>query len=160
MRHRPEHIGADGRGVGPNLSSRRRFLASAAGVVGAAGAIHVATGGFRGGLLGAADGGLSIVDSAEVATPAERLRFRPPPPPTLREPPEGKIAFPVDPAADSYILDNYGDCRGTRMHIGVDIMSERGAEVYAVEPATIVRVFENTGTVGWGWTLRTDDDIT
>lgn len=77
-------------------------------------------------------------------------------------PPEGKLAFPIDPAAESFVLDNYGDCRGggSRAHIGVDIISERGAEVYAIERAKIVRAFTNTGTAGWGWAIRTDDDVT
>lgn len=129
-------------------------------MLGAATAVQMATGGWRPGLLGASDTTPRIAGSAEVAAPAERLRFRPPPPPTLRPAPEGMIAFPIDPAARSYILDNYGDCRGTRMHIGTDIISERGAEVYAVERATIVRAFTDTGTAGWGWTLRTEDEVT
>jgi peptidoglycan LD-endopeptidase LytH len=80
----------------------------------------------------------------------------------LEKPPRGKIAFPIDPRAQSYVLDNFGDCRGggSRAHIGVDIMSERGAEVYAVEAGTLVHVFTNTGTAGWGWALRTRDDVT
>lgn len=129
-------------------------------MLGAATAVQMATGGWRPGLLGASDTTPRIAGSAEVAAPAERLRFRPPPPPTLRPAPEGMIAFPIDPAARSYILDNYGDCRGTRMHIGTDIISERGAEVYAIERAKIVRAFTNTGTAGWGWAIRTDDDVT
>lgn len=148
----------------PARSSRRRFLAGAAGIAGAAAGVHLVTGGFRGGLLGAADGSLSIDESAEVTTPAERLRYRPPPPPTLRPAPEGKIAFPIDPAADSYVLDNYGDCRGGGfygMHIGVDITSDRGAEVYAVERAVLLRkhVDDGVSTAGWGWALLTDDDV-
>lgn len=129
-------------------------------MLGAAAAVQVTTGGLRPGILGAARETDRIAGSAEAGSPAERLRFRPPPPPTLRPAPAGKIAFPVDPAARSYVLDNYGDCRGTRMHIGTDIISERGAEVYAVERAEIVRTFTDTGTAGWGWTLRTADDVT
>lgn len=121
---------------------------------------HFGSGGLTdgGGLVDAAGEPL-ITESASAETPAERLAMRPP---TLQRPPDGMIAFPIDPAAESYVLDNYGDCRGSgsRAHIGVDIISERGAEVYAVERGEIVRSFENTGTAGWGWAIRTDDDVT
>lgn len=144
----------------PARSTRRQLLAGAAGLVGVAGAATVvrAVSAPLGGLVDASGAPL-ITGSAEAETPAERLAIRPP---TLQPAPEGMIAFPVDPAAESYVLDNYGDCRGSgsRAHIGVDIISERGAEVYAVERAEIVRSFDNTGTAGWGWEIRTDDDVT
>ncbi|MEX2625308.1 MAG: M23 family metallopeptidase [Ilumatobacteraceae bacterium] len=148
-------------------STRRQLLAGVAGLVGVAGAATVVRavaaqlGAGRLGVGGLVDasGAPLITESAEAETPAERLAIRPP---TLQPAPDGMIAFPVDPAAESYVLDNYGDCRGSgsRAHIGVDIISERGAEVYAVERAKIVRSFENTGTAGWGWALRTEDDVT
>lgn len=158
MTHPPEPTRA-----GQARTSRRRFLGAAAGLAGATAAVQLATGGFGGGLLGATEGARRIGGSAEAGAPAERLRFRPPPPPTLRPAPEGMIAFPIDPAADSYVLDNYGDCRPggfyDGMHIGVDIISERGAEVYAVERAVIQQDYTDTGTAGWGWALLTEDDV-
>ena len=142
-------------------ATRRQLLAAAAGVVGAATVVRAVSAqlsGPSGGLVDAS-GRTLLSESAEAEIAAERLAIRPP---TLRRPPDGKIAFPIDPAANSFVLDNYGDCRGggSRAHIGVDIISERGAEVYAVEAAKVVQVFENTGTAGWGWAIRTEDDIT
>ena len=143
-------------------ATRRQLLAAAAGVVGAATVVRAVSAQFGGGGLVDASGRALLSESAEAENAAERLAIRPPTPPTLQVPSDGKIAFPIDPAAESFVLDNYGDCRGggSRAHIGVDIISERGAEVYAVERAKIVRVFENTGTAGWGWAIRTEDDVT
>lgn len=144
--------------------TRRQLIASAAGLFGAAAVARVVTDSLRagGGLL-EASGNPPIVDTAAAESAAERLAIRPPvtvPPVTVPPderfvvPPRGKIAFPVDPTAESYILDNFGDCRGSRQHIGTDIMSERGASVYAVEPGVLVQSYTNTGTAGWGWTLE------
>ena len=79
--------------------------------------------------------------------PAERLALRPPPVP------EGLLIFPVDPGSDCYVLDNYGDSRGTRSHEGLDIMGSSGRAVYAVAAGTLTKRYTNTGTAGWGWTL-------
>lgn len=81
--------------------------------------------------------------------PAERLILRKPPVP------EGKLAFPVDPGTDCYVLDNFGDGRDaeTRLHEGIDIMGSAGREVYAVADGTLIKRYTNTGSAGWGWTL-------
>ncbi len=145
----------------PLRSTRRQLFAATAGSVGAAAAVRMLGGTLAsGGGLDAS--GRPLSGAAEAASAAERLGPIPDPPVVLERAPKGMIAFPIDPTADSYILDNYGDCRGggSRAHIGVDIMSERGAEVYAVEAGTLVQVFTDTGTAGWGWALRTDDDVT
>jgi murein DD-endopeptidase MepM/ murein hydrolase activator NlpD len=148
----------------PRRTTRRQLFVATAGVVGAAAAVRALGGGLTGGggLLDAS-GNPVLTGAAEAESPAERLG--PPPPPTreptgIEIPPEGKIAFPIDPSAESYVLDNYGDCRGggSRAHIGVDIISERGAPVYAVVDGVLGRPFLNTGTAGWGWTLVGDDD--
>jgi peptidoglycan LD-endopeptidase LytH len=71
-------------------------------------------------------------------------------------PPPGKIIFPVDVRSDCYVLDNFGDCRGTncsRRHEGLDIMGSRGQAVYAVAAGVLTKRYTNTGTAGWGWTL-------
>ncbi len=79
---------------------------------------------------------------------AERLSLRRPPVP------EGKLLFPVSPASDCYVLDNFGDARGsTRLHEGVDIMGSRGMPVFAVVAGVLTQRYTNTGTAGWGWTL-------
>jgi murein DD-endopeptidase MepM/ murein hydrolase activator NlpD len=80
--------------------------------------------------------------------PAERLGLRPPPVPP------GKLLFPVSPASDCYVLDNFGDARGsTRRHEGVDIMGSAGFPVFAVVSGVLTQRYTNTGTAGWGWTL-------
>ena len=79
---------------------------------------------------------------------AERLSLRPPPVPN------GKLMFPVAPGSDCYVLDNFGDVRGsTRLHEGVDIMGSAGNEVFAVASGVLTNRYTNTGTAGWGWTL-------
>ena len=79
---------------------------------------------------------------------AERLMLRPSPVP------DGKLMFPVAAASDCYVLDNFGDARGsTRLHEGVDIMGSAGNEVFAVASGVFTKRYTNTGTAGWGWTL-------
>jgi murein DD-endopeptidase MepM/ murein hydrolase activator NlpD len=78
---------------------------------------------------------------------AERLALRPSPAPA------GKLILPVDPGKDCYLLDNFGDDRGTRDHEGVDIMGSSGRAVYAVAAGKLTKRYTNTGSAGWGWTL-------
>jgi murein DD-endopeptidase MepM/ murein hydrolase activator NlpD len=81
--------------------------------------------------------------------PAERLSLRPAPVP------EGMLIFPLAPASDCYVLDNFGDARGTtRTHEGVDIMGSAGQPVFAVVSGVLTKRYTNTGTAGWGWTLH------
>ncbi len=62
--------------------------------------------------------------------------------------------FPVAAGSDCYVLDNFGDARGsTRLHEGVDIMGSAGNEVFAVASGVFTKRYTNTGTAGWGWTL-------
>ena len=94
-------------------------------------------------------GTIAKLDAAGTALePAERLALRPPPVP------EGMLIFPVAPASDCYVLDNFGDARGsTRLHEGVDIMGSAGRPVFAVVSGVLTKRYTNTGTAGWGWTL-------
>lgn len=96
-----------------------------------------------------AEGTLSSLDEPGTALKtAERLALRPPPVP------EGMLMFPVSPASDCYVLDNFGDARGSsRLHEGVDIMGSKGMPVFAVVPGVLRKRYTNTGTAGWGWTL-------
>ena len=71
--------------------------------------------------------------------------------------PDGKLAFPLDPASDCYVLDNFGDARGSRLHEGIDIMGSRDQPVFAVASGILVQRYTNTGTAGWGWTLYDPD---
>jgi peptidoglycan LD-endopeptidase LytH len=73
----------------------------------------------------------------------------------VEPPPAGKLIFPVQPAGDCYVLDNFGACRsgGTRAHAGVDILGSRGAPIFAVANGRLVTRYTNTGEAGWGWSL-------
>ena len=82
---------------------------------------------------------------------------------SLREPPipEGRLMFPVAAGSDCYVLDNFGDARGsTRLHEGVDIMGSAGNEVFAVASGVFTQRYTNTGTAGWGWTLYNESTDT
>lgn len=95
---------------------------------------------------------------AQLNTGAQRLGAPRTDAPPVADPGPDRLLFPIDPTAKSSVIDNYGDCRnGGRMHIGVDIISERGAAVYAVAAGVLTHRFENTGTAGYGWTLDTAD---
>jgi peptidoglycan LD-endopeptidase LytH len=76
-----------------------------------------------------------------------------------RPPSSGTLRFPIDPRPDCNVLDNFGDCRGDHAHVGIDVMATRGREIYAVRSGVLVGQFDNTGTAGYGWTLRGDDGV-
>ena len=126
-------------------TSRRRFLGTMIGAACACGLAATATATPR----ARAEGSVARLDEPGTALKtAERLSLRPPPVP------EGKLLFPVSPASDCYVLDNFGDARGsTRLHEGVDIMGSRDMPVFAVVSGVLTQRYTNTGTAGWGWTL-------
>ncbi len=126
-------------------SSRRRFLGTMIGAVCACGFTATASSTPR----ARAEGSIARLDEPGTALKtAERVALRPPPVP------EGKLMFPVSPASDCYVLDNFGDARGsTRLHEGVDIMGSQGMPVFAVAAGILTQRYTNTGTAGWGWTL-------
>ncbi len=130
-------------------SSRRRFLGS---IVGAACACHLATSSSSPLAFAASPGSSGRLDEPGTALEtAERLALRTPPVP------EGKLLFPVSAGSDCYVLDNFGDARGsTRLHEGVDIMGSAGRQVFAVASGVLTKRYTNTGTAGWGWTLYDD----
>jgi murein DD-endopeptidase MepM/ murein hydrolase activator NlpD len=124
-------------------SSRRRFLGTMIGGACACGLVAAAS------PLAHAQGSVASLDEPGTALrTAERLALRPPPVP------DGMLMFPVAPASDCYVLDNFGDARGsTRLHEGVDIMGSAGQPVFAVVSGVLTKRYTNTGTAGWGWTL-------
>lgn len=126
----------------PSCPSRRRFLTA---VIGAACIGRLVAGSTPAGAVGEVAG----LDGPGTALQrAERLSLRPPPVP------EGMLIFPVAPASDCYVLDNFGDARGTtRLHEGVDILGSAGQPVFAVVSGVLTKRYTNTGTAGWGWTL-------
>ena len=127
-------------------SSRRRFLGT---LVGVACACRLALEASPLALAEGSTGSITRLDEPGTALrTAERLALRPPPVP------EGMLMFPVSPASDCYVLDNFGDARGsTRLHEGVDIMGSAGQPVLAVVSGVLTKRYTNTGTAGWGWTL-------
>jgi murein DD-endopeptidase MepM/ murein hydrolase activator NlpD len=130
-------------------SSRRRFLGT---LIGAACACRLAV---EAAPRAFAEGSIVRLDEPGTALEtAERLSLRPPPVP------EGMLMFPVDAGSDCYILDNFGDARGTRLHEGVDIMGSANQSVLAVVSGVLVRRYTNTGTAGWGWTLYDESTAT
>ena len=124
-------------------SSRRRFLGT---MIGAVCACRLAVAAAP---RAQADGVIPLLDEPGTALQtAERLALRPPPVPA------GMLIFPVSPATDCYVLDNFGDARGSdRLHEGVDIMGSQGHPVLAVASGVLTKRYTNTGTAGWGWTL-------
>ncbi len=94
----------------------------------------------------------ALTEPGVAIKPAERLSLRRLP---AGPPPAGKLLFPVEPANDCYVLDNFGSCRsgGTRSHSGIDILGSRGNPVYAVADGELVTRYANTGDAGWGWSL-------
>lgn len=126
-------------------SSRRRFLGT---MIGAACACHLAVASSPR-AAASVQGSFARLDEPGTALQtAERLALRPPPVP------EGMLMFPVDTGPNCYILDNFGDARGsTRLHEGLDIMGLAGRPVFAVASGVLRKRYTNTGTAGWGWTL-------
>jgi peptidoglycan LD-endopeptidase LytH len=123
-------------------SSRRRFLGT---MIGAACACRLVVAASP---LAHAQGSIASLDQPGTALrTAERLSLRPPPVP------EGMLIFPLAAASGCYVLDNFGDARGDRLHQGVDIMGSAGQPVFAVASGVLKKRYNNTGTAGWGWTL-------
>ncbi len=80
-------------------------------------------------------------------------------PDELLDVPEGMVMFPLLPASDCFVLDNYGDARGCcRLHVGVDIMGSENQPVFAVADGVLTQKYTNTGTAGWGWKLEDEEN--
>jgi murein DD-endopeptidase MepM/ murein hydrolase activator NlpD len=140
-------------------SSRRRFLGA---MFGAACACHLAVSSSSPRAGASAQRSVARLDQPGTALQtAERLALRPPDTPPPPPVPEGKLMFPVAAGSDCYVLDNFGDARGsTRLHEGVDIMGSAGNEVFAVASGVFTKRYTNTGTAGWGWTLYDESSDT
>lgn len=132
--------------------SRRRFLGA---VAAGAGVAAVGLSPLGRGLVEAAGPKSVALDGPGAALQtADRLSLVSPAPSAV---PAGKLIFPLDPASDCYVLDNFGDSRGSRLHEGVDIMGSRDQPVFAVASGILVQRYTDTGTAGWGWTLYDPD---
>lgn len=81
-------------------------------------------------------------------------------------PADGEILFPiiVGPDDDCYVLDNYGDCRGSgcsRTHEGVDMMADPGLPVMSVSAGVITKIYTDRGLTygaGNGWTIYDEEN--
>ncbi len=103
------------------------------------------------GRAGADQGVARLDEPGSALRTAERVSLRPPPAPPV---PDGMLMFPVLPGRGCYVLDNFGDARGTeRLHEGLDITGSAGQPVFAVASGVLTKRYTNTGTAGWGWTL-------
>jgi murein DD-endopeptidase MepM/ murein hydrolase activator NlpD len=138
----------------PSRFSRRQLFVGLAAGVGAA-AIARSTSPFASAL-----GPQSISVDAPASALVSADRLGPPVYPNgidaglIDPPPPGKLIFPVAPASDCYVLDNFGDARGCcRLHEGVDILGSRFQPIYAVADGVLEEWYTNTGTAGWGWKL-------
>ncbi len=94
--------------------------------------------------------------------PAERI-MPPPTTTTLPPVPAGQIMFPIDARpGDCWITSNFGDCRGSnceRRHEGLDMMGNRGANLFAVVTGRLTNKYTDSGLTygaGHGWTLYDD----
>ncbi len=103
----------------------------------------------------ALDGSVGALDApASALAPAvrgERARR------AFPAPPDGKLIFPVDAASDcSVFWSSFGAARdgGTRQHEGTDIMGSKGRAVYAIANGELIQRYTNTGSAGYGWTLK------
>ena len=147
----------------PRRFSRRSALVALAATAGA-----IAVGDAFG--IGSADAATrSLDDAGSALATARRMRLDPTTtiptaPPTAPvgygspiPPAAGKLMFPLGiPTAKSniYVLDNFGDCRGSRGHAGVDILATGGGNpIFAVADGELTQWYTNTGDAGWGWTL-------
>ncbi len=141
--------------------SRRQFLGAAA--LGA-GLGAVGLGRFASTIVSAGAVGGGIDEPGAALQPASRLSLIEPP---VEPPPDGMLIFPVRAAPDCYVLDNFGDCRGSgcsRLHEGIDIMGSRDQPLLAVAKGRLTKRYVDSGLnygAGNGWTLYDDaNDVT
>ena len=73
------------------------------------------------------DSGIADTATSTGLRPAERVI------------PPNRLPLPINPLPRCFVLDNYGDSRGSRTHEGVDILATEGQEVYAVERMRLTR---------------------
>jgi len=67
----------------------------------------------------------------------------------------GTIMFPMDPSPRCYVLDNFGEPRGTRRHEGVDLLATQGQPVYAVADGVLTEQTDVSSPLAgnsWGLT--------
>lgn len=138
-------------------TTRRHLLAAAVGV-GVTTVIARAVDAQAGTVLTAISGPATALSPAQRIGPVDV----PPDPPA-----EGEILFPIEVGPDDYcyVIDGFGDCRGTscsRSHAGVDILADRGLTIRAPASGELTHQYVDSGETwgaGHGWTLRDDSGV-
>ncbi len=103
----------------------------------------------------------ALNDAGDALATADRLGEVKPP---MEPPPDGKLWFPIEAGSDCYVLDNYGDCRGSscsRLHEGVDIMGSRDMPLISVANAVLTKKYVDSGLTygaGHGWALYDEEN--
>lgn len=135
------------------------------------GAIAVGVGAYGLSRLPAGANGTAIESLTEPGLALENADRLPHPTTTTTVPPtttiplaDGEVLFPVLVGEEDfcYVLDNFGDCRGSgcsRAHEGVDIMADPGLPVIAVASGVLTKKYVDRGLTygaGNGWTLTNE----
>lgn len=80
---------------------------------------------------------------------------------------DGEILFPIEvgPGDSCYVIDGFGDCRGTgcsRTHEGVDIIADQHLPIRAPAAGELIKQYVDSGKTwgaGHGWTLEDADGV-
>ena len=141
----------------PHRTTRRQLLVGACGLT-AATLIARSVEAQTGTILSA------ITGPATALRPAERIAAIdvPPDPPA-----DGEILFPIAVGPDDYcyVIDAFGDCRGTscsRSHEGLDILADQGLPIRAPTAGELTNQYVDSGQTwgaGHGWTLEDDSGV-
>lgn len=158
------HHHQDGQHQHSGISRRRMITASLGAVAGLAAVGKVANAALGSGFVGAA-GPLQSgeLEAADRITPPSTTTTT-----TVPPVPEGQIMFPIDARpGECWISDNFGACRSgcSRLHEGLDISGNRGADLFAVVAGQLTKKYTatpgKTYGAGNGWTLYDETtDIT
>jgi murein DD-endopeptidase MepM/ murein hydrolase activator NlpD len=149
-------------GVLPSRLSRRHLFAAAAAGCGVWALTRVGAVSAEGAVSELTAPGVALEQAARIP-PTTVLE----PPPPFEPPPDGQLLFPilVGEQDDCYVLDNFGDCRGSgcsRSHEGVDIMADQGLTIVASADGELTKQYVDSGLsygAGHGWTLDGDDGV-
>ncbi len=94
----------------------------------------------------------TLVEGAAALRTAERLT------PVPAQPEEGRMMFPLAPS-NCGVLTTFGWRGPGDYHEGIDIMNDPWSPVFAVEAGVLTQRYQNTGSAGYGWKLRTPDGV-
>lgn len=144
--------------LGPHHRATRRQLLGGACGLAVASLIARSVRAQAGPILSAINGPATALQPAERIMPVDM----PPDPPA-----DGEILFPIDVGPDDYcyVIDAFGDCRGTscsRSHEGLDILADHGLPIRAPAAGELTNQYVDSGKTwgaGHGWTLKDDSGV-